>query len=35
MRMLVIVGASHKGYLEAYLHQMHDVRVLDTGALLR
>jgi hypothetical protein len=35
MRMLVIVGASHKGYLEAYLHQMHDLRVLDTGAVLR
>ena len=35
MRMLVLVGASHKGYLEAYLHQMHDVRVIDTGPLLR
>jgi hypothetical protein len=35
MRMLVIVGASHKGYLEAYLHQMHDVRIVDTGPLLR
>lgn len=35
MRMLVIVGASHKGYLEAYLHQMHDVRVVDAGAVLK
>lgn len=35
MRMLVLVGASHKGYLEAYLHQMHDVRVVDTAPLLR
>ncbi len=35
MRMLVLVGASHKGYLEAYLHQMHDVRVADTAPLLR
>lgn len=35
MRMLVIVGASHKGYLEAYLHQMHDVRIVDTAPLLR
>ncbi|WP_288381742.1 DUF5694 domain-containing protein [uncultured Massilia sp.] len=35
MKMLVVVGASHKGYLEAYLHQMHDVRVVDTGPLLR
>ena len=35
MRMLVIVGSSHKGYLEAYLHQMHDVRIVDAAALLR
>ena len=35
MRMLVVVGASHKGYLEAYLQQMHDVRIADTGPLLR
>lgn len=34
-RMLVVVGASHKGYLEAYLHQMHDVRIVDTGTVLR
>jgi hypothetical protein len=35
IRMLVIVGASHKGYLEAYLHQMHDVRIVDAAPLLR
>lgn len=35
MRLLVVVGASHKGYLEAYLHQMHDVRVVDAAAVLR
>ncbi|MDK6076347.1 DUF5694 domain-containing protein [Massilia varians] len=34
-RMLVVVGASHKGYLEAYLHQMHDVRVVDTAPVLK
>lgn len=34
-RMLVIVGASHKAYLEAYLHQMHDVRVVDAVPVLR
>lgn len=35
MRMLVVVGAAHKGYLEAYLHQMHDVRMVDTATVLR
>lgn len=34
-RALVIVGASHKGYLEAYLHQMHDVRLVGTDVVLR
>lgn len=34
IRMLVVVGASHKGYLEAYLHQMHDVRVVDALKVL-
>jgi len=34
-RALVIVGASHKGYLEAYLNQMHDVRIVDVQPLLR
>ena len=35
MRLLAIVGASHKGYYEAYLDQMHDVRLVDAGAVLR
>ena len=34
-RMLVIVGASHKGYLESYLHQMHDVQIVDAGLVLK
>ena len=28
-RMLAIVGASHKGYYEAYLAQMRDVELID------
>jgi hypothetical protein len=35
IRVLVIVGASHKGYLEAYLNQMHDLRVISTNNILR
>lgn len=35
MRMLAIVGASHKGYYEAYLNQMHDVRLVGADAALR
>lgn len=35
IRLLAIVGASHRGYYEAYLHQMHDVQLVDAGALLR
>lgn len=35
LRLLVVVGLSHKGYLEAYLQQMHDVRIADTAPLLR
>ena len=35
VRALVIVGASHKGYLEAYLDQMHDVRLVDADTVLR
>ena len=35
IRGLVIVGASHKPYLESYLNQMHDMRVVDTDAVLR
>ena len=34
-RTLVIVGGSHKWYLEAYLHQMHDVRIVATDQVLR
>lgn len=34
-RTLVIVGASHKFYLEAYLNQMHDVRIVDSDQVLR
>jgi hypothetical protein len=34
-RTLVIVGASHKGYLEAYLNQMHDVRIVPSSQVLR
>jgi hypothetical protein len=32
--MLVVTRVSHKGYLGAYLNQMHDVRVVDAAALL-
>ena len=35
IRALVIVGASHKGYLEGYLNQMHDIDIVDAGKLLR
>jgi hypothetical protein len=34
-RALVIVGVSHKWYLEAYLNQMHDVRIVSTNEVLR
>ncbi|MFS2110566.1 DUF5694 domain-containing protein [Sphingomonas sp. Sphisp140] len=34
-RLLAIVGASHKGYYEAYLNQMHDVHLVDALAVLR
>lgn len=34
-RLLAIVGASHKGYYEAYLNQMHDIRLVDALAVLR
>ncbi|WP_229217306.1 DUF5694 domain-containing protein [Massilia forsythiae] len=33
-RTLVIVGASHKWYLEAYLNQMHDVRIVPSARVL-
>jgi len=35
MRMLSIVGASHKGYYEAYLQQMHDVTLVDPMSVLK
>ncbi|MBW3617898.1 MAG: hypothetical protein KY446_09125 [Proteobacteria bacterium] len=35
VRALVIVGAAHKGYLEAYLDQMHDVHLVNTDEVLR
>ncbi len=34
-RTLVIVGAAHKPYLEAYLDRMHDVRIVSSDAVLR
>lgn len=34
-RMLVVVGASHKGYYEAYLGQMRDVEIIDIMPLLQ
>lgn len=34
-RLLAIVGASHKGYYEAYLNQMRDVRLVDAAEVLR
>jgi hypothetical protein len=34
-RTLVIVGASHKGYFDAYLNMMHDIKLEDTEAVLR
>lgn len=34
-RTLAIVGASHKGYFEAYLNMMHDVVVIDAAAILK
>lgn len=34
-RLLAIVGASHKGYHEAYLDQMHDVSLVDAEKILR
>ncbi len=34
-RTLVIVGASHKWYLEAYLNQMHDVHIVPSDQMLR
>ncbi len=33
-RLLTIVGASHKGYYEAYLNQMHDVVLVGADTVL-
>lgn len=35
IRGLVIVGASHKAYIENYLDQMHDMQVVDTMDVLK
>lgn len=35
VRTLVIVGTSHKAYLESYLHQMHDIRIVDAQKILK
>ena len=35
IRGLVIVGASHKAYLENYLNQMHDMAIVDAETVLR
>lgn len=35
VRVLAIVGASHKGYYEAYLAMMHDVKLLDADTVLK
>lgn len=34
-RLLVLTGASHKGYLDAYLDMMHDMKLADPLPLLR
>lgn len=34
-RTLAIVGASHKGYFESYLNQMHDVHLVDAETVLK
>lgn len=34
-RVLSIVGASHKGYFEAYLEMMHDIQLFDSRIVLR
>jgi hypothetical protein len=34
-RLLAIVGAAHKGYFEAYLNEMHDVRLVDAEPVLK
>lgn len=34
-RVLVVVGSTHKGYLDAYLDMMQDVRLVDAEAFLK
>lgn len=34
-RVLVIVGSTHKGYLEAYLNMLQDVRLVDALQFLK
>ena len=34
VRVLALVGASHKGYYEAYLSMMHDVKLIDADTVL-
>ena len=34
-RVLVIVGSTHKGYLDAYLDMMQDVRLIDAMQFLK
>jgi hypothetical protein len=34
-RVLVIIGSTHKGYLDAYLNMMQDVRLVDAEQFLR
>lgn len=34
-RVLTVVGSSHKPYLDAYLQQMHEVRLVDAEAVLK
>lgn len=33
-RVLVIVGSTHKPYFDAYLDQMHEVKIIDTASVL-
>ena len=33
-KVLVLVGASHKAYFDAYLDQMHDIELVDVDAVL-
>ena len=34
-RVLSIIGATHKGYLDAYLDMMQDIRLVDAQRVLR